>query len=758
MITLIDEINLISDVRSDQSEIHLSNADTAEDLEEELNGSDEEFNVKMTARRQLFNSPEPIKNTDPAAKINEKNSISSSTGRKKYYCVFCKSLVLNFARHLVNNHKDKDEVAPLLILDKSDPDRKKLINELRGRGAIIYNTTYGLNKGELIVSRRSRLKTVDESNNYRTCPNCNNYFKRSSLYKHYRSCKTDDSIPARKVLKISEAICNDFKFPVYCCERMKKEILPGMRNDSVSEFIRNDNLIIDYGNYLCTRHKTEKHLNNMIRTKLRQIANLIIIMTKIKPEVDSLASAIRPQNFDIFMTAVNEAAGYENGKYRAPSLATALGPAMKLCAQRLRVLYIKQEKNELKESVDRWLQVYDHEFYHGVGKTALAEVAKKKWNKPRLLPLAQDILKLNKYLLEKCKAAERMLKRKFDFTSWSDLCKVVLMQIIVFNRKRVGEVEKLLLTDFEKKHNIQKDSDVYNNLNPAEKVVSGRYMRMEVRGKLGRPVSLLISVEQINLLNLLLKFRKNAGVSSLNPYVFGRGESGYFEGARCLREAAWNCGASQPHLLTGTRLRKHIATISQAMNFTENEMAILADFMGHDIATHRTFYRLPSEAIHLARISQLLISLEDGTINQFRGKQLSDINVNLDIEELENNADSDDESDKEDDNFTIETLATNLARTCASKIRQKKVKREHLQDKTPPLKRISFKKTWKTPERQLVRKLFGSCIRKEILPTLSECQQVIRNNPILRGRTVQQLKAWVNNEIQRNRKHVNYHT
>lgn len=75
------------------------------------------------------------------------------------------------------------------------------------------------------------------------------------------------------------------------------------------------------------------------------------------------------------MTAVNEVAGFENGHFRAPSLVTALGPAMKLRAQRLRVMYIKEERDELKISVDRWLQVYDHEFYYGIGKTALTEVA-----------------------------------------------------------------------------------------------------------------------------------------------------------------------------------------------------------------------------------------------------------------------------------------------------------------------------------------------------------------------------------------------
>lgn len=79
-----------------------------------------------------------------------------------------------------------------------------------------------------------------------------------------------------------------------------------------------------------------------------------------------------------------------------PSLVIALGPAMKVCAQQLRVAYIKQEMDDLKRKCDKWLQVYNHEYYSNVGKSALSEVAKSKWDKPRFLPLMEDIIKLNK--------------------------------------------------------------------------------------------------------------------------------------------------------------------------------------------------------------------------------------------------------------------------------------------------------------------------------------------------------------------------
>lgn len=113
-------------------------------------------------------------------------------------------------------------------------------------------------------------------------------------------------------------------------------------------------------------------------------------------------------------------------------------------------------------------------------------------------------------------------------------------------------------------------------------------------------------------------------------------------GARCLREVADMCGAAQPHLLRGTKLRKHIATVSQALNLTENELAILADYMGHNIEIHRNFYRLPNEAIHLAKISQLLYALDNDLIHKYKGKSLDDIDIENDVIDDEQNAENKD--------------------------------------------------------------------------------------------------------------------
>lgn len=133
----------------------------------------------------------------------------------------------------------------------------------------------------------------------------------------------------------------------------------------------------------------------------------------------------------------------------------ALGPLIKECAEKLAVECVKRVDDTVRLAVESWLSVYGSE-YSILSRQANKIMARKKWNKPRLLPLTQDILKLNSYLKTRFSQAMEQLERGFNFTFWVQLCKSTLLIVLIFNRKRVGELEKLRIEDYKKKHNIQK--------------------------------------------------------------------------------------------------------------------------------------------------------------------------------------------------------------------------------------------------------------------------------------------------------------
>lgn len=158
-------------------------------------------------------------------------------------------------------------------------------------------------------------------------------------------------------------------------------------------------------------------------------------------------------------------------------------------------------------------------------------------------------------------------------------------------------------------------------------------MRVETTGKLHlKSASMILTIKQIDLINLLLSKRKEAGVKESNEYIFAKKNS-TFKAYNALRDAAYASKAQEPDLLSGTLLRKEIATTAQILNFNENDMTNLASFLGHDIKTYRQFYRLPTDAMHLAKISRLLVAMDQGTIAKFKGKSLDEINVNMQVGE-----------------------------------------------------------------------------------------------------------------------------
>ncbi|CAH2100590.1 unnamed protein product [Euphydryas editha] len=67
---------------------------------------------------------------------------------------------------------------------------------------------------------------------------------------------------------------------------------------------------------------------------------------------------------------------------------------------------------------------------------------------------------------------------------------------------------------------------------------------------------------------------------------------------------------------------------------TENDIEQLSNYMDHTTGVHRQNYRLPDDIFQTAKISKLLILIENGQADAFKGKCLDEININMD-EELE---------------------------------------------------------------------------------------------------------------------------
>lgn len=263
-----------------------------------------------------------------------------------------------------------------------------------------------------------------------------------------------------------------------------------------------------------------------------------------------------------------------------------------------------------------------------ITRGATTTMKELKWNAPPILPFTEDVKCLDSHMEKVKDVAERMLKLSPSANNYATLAKVTLAQVIIFNRRREREVSRMELATFMARKKSELNKDMEACLTPLEKKMCDFFTRVEIRGKRGRGVPVLLKPSMLSAMELLAQTREMCGVLKENIYMFARpGALSAYRGGECIQKFARESGAKNPEVLTSTKLRKHIATMSQVLNLQENESDQLADFLGHDIRVHRQYYRLPQGTLQLAKMSKVLLAVEKGTLSQYKGQALDDIEI-----------------------------------------------------------------------------------------------------------------------------------
>lgn len=168
-----------------------------------------------------------------------------------------------------------------------------------------------------------------------------------------------------------------------------------------------------------------------------------------------------------------------------------------------------------------------------------------------------------------------------------------------------------------------------DSLTPLERNLARKLQLVEIRGKCGRKVPVLITEECKTALNIIVDNRLEIGILDSNPYIFAHTgkESSHIRAVDVIAKVANQCGATKPELIRSTKLRKYTATICQILNLQENELEWLANHLGHSIRVHREFYSFKDNTVELAKVSKILVAMDEGKIGQFSGKTLSEIQL-----------------------------------------------------------------------------------------------------------------------------------
>ncbi|KAF5272966.1 hypothetical protein FQR65_LT17267 [Abscondita terminalis] len=132
------------------------------------------------------------------------------------------------------------------------------------------------------------------------------------------------------------------------------------------------------------------------------------------------------------------------------------------------------------------------------------------------------------------------------------------------------------------------------------------------------------------------------------PYLFGKpGLETPLYDYKTIAKFAIACGAKNPEAITCTKLRKHLATLTQLFSLNENEVEQLSSYMGHDLGTHRSSYRLPDDVYQTDKVSKLLLLMEKGQDGKNKDKSLDEIPIDLEDNLLNHNKDKDSSDEEE---------------------------------------------------------------------------------------------------------------
>ncbi|XP_060537267.1 uncharacterized protein LOC132708736 [Cylas formicarius] len=354
--------------------------------------------------------------------------------RRKHQCLYCNQDVGNFLRHMERNHWDEFQVQEILSLEKKSKKRIKLIDKLRKEGD--FSTS------NIVPVMANKKKLVED---YIVCKFCQGYYAKNSLRRHAKKCffNPDPSQRFQAQIEGQTVMVGNFgpNDPLKI-----SGLINMLRADETSLVAKKDQLICEVGRRYIKSHK-EKHLLVVAKRNMRRLARLLISVRTLKNNKTlGLAEILLPKMFKILVLATRNIAEYdvENRSFKSPSLALQMGTLIKHAVNTACSIEIQKEnprKNYI-ENFKELIKLIDNDWAIEVSSEAGQNLAYKKFNKPTLIHVAEDIKKLDQYLKNLISQAKLVLaENDHNEKAYRDLLEGIFCSVMIFNKRWVGELQ-----------------------------------------------------------------------------------------------------------------------------------------------------------------------------------------------------------------------------------------------------------------------------------------------------------------------------
>uniref|UniRef100_A0A1A8SM76 Si:dkey-51d8.9 n=1 Tax=Nothobranchius rachovii TaxID=451742 RepID=A0A1A8SM76_9TELE len=495
---------------------------------------------------------------------------------KKNYCLFCSKPVLKMSRHLTTIHSDRAEVAVAFQHPVHSKERTQIWKKLVKAGNFAHNKyVLQTGKGQLVV--QARPTKPQKATDYVHCVYCFGNFAKKNVWRHMKTC-------SEKPEKANETKDKRSRLITQCailtknCENLSegfKNVLCEMQYDDVTEAVIKDQILLQFGEQMFSEYSDDVKNHQYIRQNLRLVARLLLEAQKSTP-MRTLENFFQPSNFKHVVSAVKSIAGYdpETKTFTTPSLAFKVGYNLQKICSVVEGTAVKYGDAKAEEACKIFQSLYQKKWNKHISSRAVRNLKETKKKNKDDAPFVEDVKRLHDHMEKVHRDAEEKLKENICSENYLALAKVVLAQILVFNKRKTREVTSISLTAFRSRKKSDVPGDIDVSVSNLEKTLCGFFSRVDIKGNCGRMLPVLLKPSFESAIELLISVREECGVPKDNPFVFGIPSpfpSTTLKKWVCTQIYVKECGAEKPAALTLPKLRQRFATMLPRIYLKEDE-------------------------------------------------------------------------------------------------------------------------------------------------------------------------------------------
>ena len=328
----------------------------------------------------------------------------------------------------------------------------------------------------------AKLKGKYTADCFLPCEFCLGFYLKTSLWAHAGKCafKPENTQPSKNFVRNARIMLSPFVKTITEEETTLSVIFDGMKettaNPGITKLCRQDPLIKEFALSMTGRigdagEQRIKDVDN-VRTKVRTVGRLLKELHTENSNEESLSFFVTGPRYKAITEAVKRLAISTD----SPQMALVLGHYIK------HIALLKISRGIQNGDVDAQSEGRDFQFLfqahwnNQVSCVAQRRQRLRKLNKQDDLPTTEDLLILRQWIQKESEILCALSQPTDIHLTW--LSKLTLVRIVLFNKRRISEVQEMKVSDFidNQMNNQGVDSEIYKSLDISEKALAKRYM------------------------------------------------------------------------------------------------------------------------------------------------------------------------------------------------------------------------------------------------------------------------------------------